>query len=228
MHKRLGEQADNYSNPKKGPESVLKTAKGLVNDFANKKSEMRPVVESMFDHFYAGTGEDFRNDTLTKKVFAHESPGRFMNTVEEELSRYLNQNNGSFIGATNPGSSVITVLNETRPRFNFDGDNSNGLRIAINDTWGNNIRLINLKRKSNNVTYTIKVAIYDHFGLDETDTKFANTLPNGFQWFDTAVNPNPDGFAAWYVLQHYSETKNKHKAFVDYSEKEFEFSVTIS
>ena len=104
-------------------------------------------------------------------------------------------------------------------RFNQTRDNVNGLRITINDTWGNHIELVEVSRVGQFLNMSIRVTIYDHFGLDRDDTRFVEGLRG------TIIGG--DEFAAWYVLQHYRGTNNRHRPFIAYFERVFSMSVRL-
>jgi len=220
-HRRIRNMVRLYNNLARGPDAVFEYAQGLATTFTTQNSELRPVAQTMFQRLFDGRGADFRNSTLTNNVFNHVSTGRFMDTVKDVLLDYLGQNNGNFAGVRNTNSSVRRTLDYTRPRFNDISDNFNGLRITINDTWGNNIELLEFNQNGRDIEIRVLVTIYDHFGLDSDDTRFvegilASTIGNG------------DGFAAWYVLQHYSGTSNRHNPFISYFSREFTFSTRLN
>ena len=220
MHSRLGTQARRYGDERGGPDRVFADALSLATTFTSRGYGLRPVAQEMFQRFFDGSGEDFRNDVITNSVFTHASTNRFMGTVEDELAIFLRNNRGDFGGVQHSRSNVRPALNQTRPRFNTLSDSRIGLRITINDTWGNYIELLEFNRTGNHIEYRIRVTIYDHFGLDEDDTRFvsgvlASTIANG------------SGFAAWYVLQHYRGTDNRHNPFISYFSREFIFRTTI-
>ena len=221
IHDRLGRYARVYSNSIAGPIILRSETHALAASFTLLSLSMWDVAHNKFNHFFDGSGNDWRNIIQTDKVFNHDSTGRFIDTVRHELQHYLNENNGTFryVRATN--STVRRNLNETRPLFTTSADYANGLLITIHDTWGNNIELLEFNENGRNIEIRVRVTIYDHFGLDTDDVTAEGRLDGSIEGIVFG-----GGFAAWYVLQHYRGTNNRHNPFISYFEREFTFTLT--
>jgi hypothetical protein len=195
-------------------------ASGLATIFSIGDSAMMDVAHEMFDRFFSGVGGSYRNRTLTNRVVGHQSTQRFFDDVTREFTDFLRRNNGNPVGAINDGI-MRTALNGTRPTFNTNADLLNGLTITIHDTWGNYIDLLDYQFDGTTFSGTLRITIYDHFGLDDEDV----TL--GYDGLKQTLVSNYPGFQAWYVLQRYVGCGGKYKPFITYIETDIEFSGTI-
>ncbi len=86
------------------------------------------------------------------------------------------------------------------PHFGSVSDIIDGFTIAINDTWGNMIEIVDFMLYKNQYAGKMKFTIYDHFGLNEPDVK--------------KIYVQLAGFRAWFALQHLDKYKGKYKPFV--------------
>ena len=63
-----------------------------------------------------------------------------------------------------------------------------GETIALNDIWGTEVIIKELKTENDNCTVSYQVTLWDHFGLD---------LPDLEKFYSYGA-----GFRAWFLLQH--------------------------
>jgi uncharacterized protein (TIGR03034 family) len=188
--------------------------------FTVKDSSMRTVAVDMFHHFFGGTGTDFSNSTLSRKVINHESTQNYFNISKQSIINYLKRNNGSPYNATSD-NTINDNLIPISPQYSTKEDVSNGLTICINDTWGNYIDIEDYHFDGLTFSGKLKYTIYDHFGLDDLDIVGEN-YP-GSKWLVGYSR----GFASWYVLQHYKNCGGRFKPFITYIEMEIPFSGSL-
>lgn len=203
------------------PESVENKMYDLATIFCANNEYMWLSARRLISHFLSGTGTDFREGILTLHAFNHESTQRFVNKTKERIINYLSQNRGNIYSMANSTAfSTDITENVGRPHYDTPDDLWNGLKICVNDTWGNFIEIKDYTCDGYTFSGTIKYTIYDHFGLDDTDI-------TGDAWYLSGVIPNLDQFVAWYVLQHYEGCNGKYKPFVTYMEMEIPFNGCI-
>ncbi len=222
----LGDQANVYHQSAlppaypAGPQILKDHAKQLATLFAAGNSSMRTVANGMFDHFFSGTGTDYRNSTLTNTAVAHSSTQTFINSTKQHIVNYLRANSGNPFGALANTSLKNSLNGVARPVYNTSSDKTNGLTICVNDTWGNYIEIKNYTFNGTSFSGTLRYTIYDHFGLNDTDVTGAY---GGLSW----IFGYTAQFSAWFVLQHYTECNRQYKPFITYIETEVSFSGTI-
>ncbi len=139
----------------------------------------------IFKHFVENTGKDYSNWDLTNAVDKHPSTGRFKQDIADAFQKTINDG-GDYFG--DPDFSIKENL-EGNPRFNESLDNINGLRISLNDIWSYDIKVVSFREINGRWEATIKLTLYDHFGLDSkdiADNPYANIFP---------------AFNSWYILQ---------------------------
>jgi len=214
----LRSQAVRYRN---NPQAVRNDARNLADLFSWQCFDRMIVARRMFDHFISGSGTVFSNGVLNLFAFSHPSTVRFVNLSETEIVAYIRRNRGAPGGARND-ARVVRELNAVRPMFNRSEDMFNGMSIMVHDTWGRTVTLRNYTFDGRNFSGTLRISIYDHFGLDTDDIRGYGSL----MWvLENVMNHN--GFSSWYVLQHYRGTNNRYRPFITWMERDIEFSGTI-
>lgn len=211
----IGNIANEYDND---PETVKNKMYDLATIFCANNQYMWLTTRRMINHFLTGSGEDFRDGILTLHAFNHESTQRFVNQTKQRIIDFLSNHHGNIYSMANSNafSNDITE-NVGRPHFDTPDDLWNGLKICVNDTWGNYIEIKDYSCDGYSFSGTIRYTIYDHFGLDDTDI-------TGSSWYLSGIIPNLDQFVAWYVLQHYQGCCGNYKPFITYMEMEIPFS----
>jgi len=210
-----GQPAMPPSLPEDGSVIVKNKAKGLATTFTIGDTSAKPIVEELFNHFFEGTGIDYRNSDLTQRVIDHESTQNYINIAKKEIIAHIRRNNGNPINALND-EHLKSVIDKCKPKFNTSDDRWNGLTISVNDTWGNYIEIKDFQCDGIRIIGKLKFTIYDHFGLDDGDV---TGKYGGLAWL---LGWDPE-FAAWYVLQHYDGCNGIYKPFITYFETEILF-----
>ena len=198
----------------KDPVALFAIFEKMANRFSN--GELESVVLDMIDHFRNGNGEPYQNKVLTEYVKRHSSTKKYTDTVKDAVIKELIKNNGDLSSLQFKNGSALDkyIQNNARyPAFNLLGDNIQGLRIAINDTWGNSVQIKDYTLNKNGFSGVLRFRIYDHFGLDSEDIKKFGNL---------------QGFRAWYVLQKYSGFDGKYKPFPTVIEFDIPFEGELS
>ena len=214
----VGNIANEYDND---PETLENKMYDLATIFCANNEYMWLSARRMISHFLSGSGADFRDGILTLHAFNHESTQRFVNKTKERIINYLSNNRGNVYSMANSVAfSTDITENVGKPHYDTADDLWNGLKICVNDTWGNFIEIKDYCCDGYSFNGTIRYTIYDHFGLDDSDI-------TGDSWYLSGVIPYLDQFAAWYVLQHYEGCNGKYKPFVTYMEMEIPFSGCI-
>lgn len=83
------------------------------------------------------------------------------------------------------------------PIFNSAADKVQGLTIAVNDVWAGKAEIATYEKFGDFYKGTIKVTLYDHFGLDYPDIG-PDPTTGRVKFYGLA-----SGFRSWFVLQHY-------------------------
>lgn len=199
----------------------LATMSTITPTFPFTPHPNRPIAQSMFDHFFWEEGADFRNQALSDFVFAHDSTIAWVDLAKNEILTYLQENSGDprgieMVRNTPPWQR----LEGRRPIFNTQADMHNGLVIMIHDTWGRSVEIRDFIFDGTNFSGTMRVVIWDHFGLDTgditTERSPLQTLVGG------------TSFYSWYVLQHYTGTQGRYVPMVTWFEQDIPFNGTIS
>jgi hypothetical protein len=168
---------------------------------------------------------------ITEAVFTHSKTKDFIKEIEEYTINIIKKYDGNI-------NKINTIKRDmARPQYSRMIDMFCGLKIAINDTWGHRVKIIDYKYDSNSKKFNVKlkIKIIDHFGLDYDDIKkFGTTelvlkmLPNFMQiilkvysnditkTINSMAREVAEGFRAWFILQHY----HGYRPFVNFMEKE--------
>lgn len=173
----------------------------LLNTLSN--GNLYAVAQKIIEHFMNGTGNDFKNKTLTKAFKDHDNTEEFIKRSLERLKKQLKKNNYELSTLSyKKGNEYDRFIQDgVYPKFTKFDDNFNGMGILIHDIWSCNILVKNYKVTKKKYSGTIQYTFYDHFGLDQYDMekKFVVALA---------------GFRAWFTLQHYKKYNKKYKPFV--------------
>ena len=122
---------DNY-----GPTEVYNTMMGLATTFTKNDASLTPVATDMFNHFWNGSGADYRNPVLTQKAVGHPTTQTYINGSKALILQSIRSHNGDITKV--PFDIAVQSGHEylKRPQFTTEADLYNGLKICINDTWG--------------------------------------------------------------------------------------------
>ena len=163
---------------------------GNINRMIDRMKSEKSTVKNDF-----GSAVRYSDPVLTKAVMEHQSTKEFLDDIENYLRKEVERTKGDL--------KLVNITNKIRsPKYNNWKDKlRGGLTIAINDVWAYDVILTQFQKheikhwyqglKGYDFTATVKIQLYDHFGLDAPDiddSKLAVSLL--------------DGFYAWYILQH--------------------------
>ena len=162
---------------------------------------------AMIDKFAKSEGGEYLNSFLTEAAKNHASTQRFINNIKAslayEMKRNTNfvRNNGTLRYIRETGEPDQNRTDIPSPIWD---DNMTGLRTAINDTWGYDIKIwgFTVNELSKTFEAKLEIEIFDHFGLNPPD-------------IDPDIKPlfsKLSGFRSWFVLQH--STKFCKKPFI--------------
>jgi uncharacterized protein (TIGR03034 family) len=185
------------------------------------QGKMEDVIKDMIKHFKEGSGNDYSNKILTKKVKNHDNTKQYIKDVKKYIIEEVYKNKGNlndmkYVYCNRKSNSLYKKIqgNVKSIKFNTTADKLKGLTIAINDTWGNTIEIINFSVVGKKYYGKLKFTIYDHFGLDEPDVEK--------MYVELA------GFRAWFTLQHWDEFKGKYKPFASVMSFDIPFRGTLN
>lgn len=226
----LGDQASNYDESIiiNGEEYLFSSMKDLFWLLTSSNDDMRDVAYDMINHFRYGNGENYSNDILTEYAKNHESTQRYLTNSRRMILDEIKALNGnlSYLESADISKSLSDNLREVgNPHYDKTEDLFNGLTICVDDTWGNQIEIVNYEFDGKNYKGTIRYKIYDHFGLDTKDVNAFKRIPVlEKKWAKYGWIP---GFASWFVLQRYENCEEKYKPYVTYItiEEDFEGSI---
>lgn len=226
----LGDQASNYDESIiiNGEEYLFSSMKDLFWLLTSSNDDMRDVAYDMINHFRYGNGENYSNDILTEYAKNHESTQRYLTNSRRMILDEIKALNGnlSYLESADISKSLSDNLREVgNPHYDKTEDLFNGLTICVDDTWGNQIEIVNYEFDGKNYKGTIRYKIYDHFGLDTKDVNAFKIIPVlEKKWAKYGWIP---GFASWFVLQRYENCEEKYKPYVTYItiEEDFEGSI---
>lgn len=184
------------------------------------KGELEDVILDMIDHFMDGSGTPYSHASLTKSAFAHNNTVTYIEKTKKIFDQLIKDyiNNLQSLGYSFDNREKSPMVDSMRKNkvepvhFNTIGDTFDGLRICVNDVWGNTIEITSLTVNDDSYTCTLHYTLYDHFGLDKNDV----------QSYNYAL------FRAWYILQHYSEFNGRYKPFLTIMESDVTFEGKLS
>jgi RHS repeat-associated protein len=178
--------------------------------------DMQDIALDMFDHFMSGTGTPYRNNTLTNKVRNKGLVKKYVSDIKETVKELLKDYNGDTsklkYNASDRSNSLMVMQMQKKginqPSFNgFLDSKVKGYGITIHGFEGNSIELSSVEKNGSKYSGTLHFKLWDNFGLDEEDV----TDQRGWA-----------GLRSWYILQHYTKFKGRHKPFltiIEFDEK---------
>ena len=178
---------------------------------------MQGVVNSMIDHFFDGTGTDYRNTVLTEKVKNHEQTKKYMKDFTNVFHNQLQQNEGDVKKLLESDDFREALKNSGVLLSTYDYysliDQTNGLTMAIHSWTENDVDIEAFKILSDgSYSGVLRFTFKDNFGLDKEDVKKFGKIP---------------GFASWFTLQHYYKNSGKYKPFKTVVEIDYPISGKI-
>ena len=177
---------------------------------------------AMIQHFEKNTGSDYRNPVLTNAVRIHPKTMAFSKTIIEEVVTQTKQLDGEInqLDLSNLMDGYKTRQTGFKlPNFSSAADILGGTTIAINDVWAGKAEITKYEKFGNFFKGTIRITLFDHFGLDAPDI---GPDPTNGHIKPYGVLP---GFRAWFILQHYD--RFAFKPFVTVMEMDYPFSGEI-
>lgn len=166
---------------------------------------LEEVVVSMVNRFKLSSGGEYSNPILTDRAKKHESTQLFIKRLQKNLELKLSIDRDFFrkkeqlhyLVDENSISPNINRPDIPSPTYHTLYDFTHGLTLAVNDTWGYDVKIGDYIISGNSYSAKLDVTIFDHFGLDTPD--ICNPCSNGEdpKWF-----AGWDGFVSWYILQH--------------------------
>jgi hypothetical protein len=167
--------------------------------------KLQDNIMVMIDKFVRSEGGEYSNSDLTEAGKNHESTHRFISNIKASLEYELKKNIGFL---NNKGLLKYIIDGQEQERKDIPsptwGDYTTGLGIAVNDTWGYDVKILSFILNKSAKTYEAKldIEIFDHFGLNNLDID-----PNVKPLFSKL-----SGFRSWFVLQH--STRYCKKPFI--------------
>ncbi|WP_036639308.1 DUF3289 family protein, partial [Paenibacillus durus] len=177
--------------------------------------DMEDIALDMVDHFMSGTGTPYRNNTLTNKVRNKGVVKEYVSAIKKTVKELVKKYNGDtsklkYNAADRDNSLMVKAMSHkiNQPAFNgFLDSKVKGYGITIHGFEGNSIKLSSVKKNGSTYSGTLHFMLWDNFGLDEED------VTQQRKW---------GGLRSWYILQHYTELKGRHKPFltiIEFDEK---------
>ncbi|TGV00390.1 DUF3289 family protein [Flavivirga rizhaonensis] len=158
----------------------------------------------------------FRNDT--RGISEISGNTRAMLDQDPNYTSYLNNlesNIRNKLSSVNNADEIsgLSFTNLNRPTFNTGANFFN-----INSTWTINVSFENVKLDCDKFSGTLKIDIYDQFGLDNADLGLSET-PHPSAWKTRLL----DGMWAWFILQRVERTGGNYAPFINH----FSDSITV-
>ncbi|WP_254412208.1 DUF3289 family protein [Dyadobacter diqingensis] len=176
------------------------TETDLINEWKRMASfqsmgKLGNNIMAMIDKFARSEGGEYSNTDLTSAGKNHKSTRRFIDNINTSLAFELTKD-PDFVKKQGILKYIVNGEEQQRkdiPSPTWD-EKFTGLGIAVNDTWGYDVKIesFTIDKVSRSYQAKISVKIFDHFGLDAND-------------IDPKIKPvfaALSGFRAWFVLQH--------------------------
>jgi Protein of unknown function (DUF3289) len=157
----------------------------------------------------------FEDGVLTQKAILDNSTTNFTNRISESLEFELKKDDNFVrdkktlrlvgkdqFGLTKYNTDLNFLPPNEIPKYIYDDNGktdikrddfpsptytnlANGLKTAINDTWGYDIKIESFVLNKTEKTYKagFEITIFDHFGIDPTDAREFNHVPQIRKWF---------------------------------------------
>ena len=199
--------------------SHLDTLRNLAQLTSKNDLEMRNVLNEMINHFADETGTEYSNPILTQRVAEHPRTQDYMHDFTEQFKKMISQTNGD-IESFADGREFHNLLQNNGIFFSkysyggdlFDEDTFSGLTMAVHGWTESTVKLVDYKQIGNKYYGTLQFVFSDNFGLDVIDVV-------KYGYFD--------GFADWYVLQHYDGYDDRYRPFKTIVSLEYSFEGVI-
>lgn len=188
-------------------DNLLSAYRNLVKTYS--MGDLEDVNMRMVDKFVESKGNDeFENKDLTYFAEKHESTQRFIRSVKNNivfqlhLDPYFATKQKEI--AFNDKLGYDTMKDPIKIRKDIPSpswgntyiDKIGGLGIAINDTWGYDIKVIKFVLDKIKKVYSadLEIEVFDHYGLDSLDV---DPKEEGKEKYAA-----DSGFRSWFYLQH--------------------------
>ncbi len=194
-------------------------------DFSNNGEE---YIMALVNHFKYGNGENFRNQYLTEAVKNHHSTQEYVDYMIGQIKKKLNETNGDITVITPDYWKAESSEMDLPNSLNYSDviDNWEGLALSIHDVWATDLSIKDYSFDGKNYKGTIKLTLYDHFGLNELDIDNSKDLIYIKDYGFVKANSIPL-FRAWYLLQHNEKYGGKYKPFITVVELEYPFEGSV-
>ena len=221
INSKFSEELDLVDSKPWGITVLLSSFKRMTTSYF-AIGDMESVILDMISHAMAATGSDYSNKTLTKKAYEHKSTQKYINDIKGEVIRRLRKCGGNIYDlehtelSKKTGKSIYNWVQKNciNPKFKEVEDIFVGLKICVNDTWGNTIEVKDYSFDGKHFSGTLHFCIYDHFGLDKPDVEKDYVKYKGFR--------------AWYILQHYDRIKGSYRPFITLMEFDVPFEGNVA
>lgn len=164
--------------------------------------EYRNVITEMITHMQENSGTPYSSPqldmALKEQILNDHSENSSLSRIEKALNIDISYEYG-FIPLSKKGSLTAAIQGTVLPKFNRSIDNTNGLVIAVHDTWATHITLESLEVDGDSYRAKVHYRVQDHFGLDEAD--IINPVYREFRIF-----------RLWFALQRWD--KYGYKPFI--------------
>jgi hypothetical protein len=198
-------------------EEIHKSEYGLVDVYYKlirnlSIGHLEDVNNELGNKFVQSKGnKEFEDKRLTDFVKDHESTIRFINGIKDNIAYKLGINpyftqekleidfkeKKSYELPSDPNAPMNKRNDIPSPGWGGNYlDKAGGLGIAVNDTWGYEVKINKFILDKTNKHYVadLEIEIFDHYGLDSKDVDPTIEIKKKF-----AEDP---GFRAWFYLQH--------------------------
>jgi hypothetical protein len=191
--------------------------------------DMEKVLLEMVDKFKKRIPGEYSNSILTTLASNHPSTLLFLQRFATNLAYQL-RSDPDFVFKkgtiqsykVNENNQAIMNNRPDLPSPLFSDGKTNGLALAVNDTWGYDVFIKNfiIDKSTRKLTAVLDIELYDHFGLDTPDICFPKSActppenPKEFMVVDNLATFKwmTDGFVSWFILQH--DNTRCYKPFV--------------
>lgn len=167
------------------------------------QGEYRNVITEMITHMQENSGTPYSSPQLDKalkeQILNDHSENSSLQKIKDIISLYMNSEY-SFYPLAYKNKFADEISNKAvLPKFDSEIDNTNGLVIAVHDTWATHITLESLEVDGDSYHAKVHYRIQDHFGLDDADV--LNPVYREFRIF-----------RLWFALQRWD--KYGYKPFI--------------
>ncbi|MFR9702220.1 DUF3289 family protein [Aeromonas sanarellii] len=218
---KLGDDLNIKDLETMSPKPLFETFRKMAIGYFSS-GDLKMNTLAMIQHFEKSTGTDYRNPVLTNTVRIHPKTMTFSKTIIEEVVTQTKKLDGE-INQLDLSKLMDGYKSRQKgfrlPNFSSGADILGGTTIAINDVWAGKAEITKYEKFGNFFKGTIRITLFDHFGLDVPDI---GPDPTTGHIKPYGVLP---GFRAWFILQHYE--RFAFKPFVTVMEMDYPFSGEI-